>query len=399
MKKSIAIIGGGPSSLMLAAMLDTDKFDVTIYERKSALARKFLVAGKGGFNLTHSEETSLLINRYTPSGFFSGIIPAFTSQDLRNWLAHIGIETYIGTSNRVFPVKGTKPIQVLNAFLKKLNQKKIHIKSRHEWQGWTNDQQLILNHQQKQLFIKTDFTVFAMGGGSWKITGSDGSWISYFNDQHIHTIPFQASNCGYKVLWPPHFLERTEGKYLKNICIRCAGNERKGELVITKSGLEGSAIYAMSVPIRKQLAEHKKAIVLLDLKPQLSIESIKNKLKHKGNKSLSKHLQDTLNINDVQLALIHFALKKEEFTDMNVLALKLKQLPITIIDSAPIDEAISTAGGIDLNEIDNHFELKKLPNHFAIGEMLNWEAPTGGYLLQACFSMGHQLAQYFNSYK
>ena len=397
MKKSIAIIGGGASALMLAATLDSKKFDVTIYERNFAPARKFLVAGKGGFNLTHSEDTSLLIKRYTPSHFFSAFIPTFTNLDLQNWLYQIGIETYIGSSKRVFPVKGTKPIFVLNAFLKKLNQRNVVLKTQHEWQGWTNDQDLIFKHLDEHLFIKADFVVFAMGGASWKITGSDGAWMQYFKDKHIQTIPFQASNCSYNVRWSQQFLEVAEGKSLKNICISCGGDDRMGELVITKSGLEGSAIYSMSGPIRNQLSQHQKAIVFLDLKPQLSIDLIKSKLKNKGNKSLTKHLEDELNINAVQLALLKFVLKKEEFIDQDMLALKLKRLPITVVDTAPIDEAISTVGGIDLNEIDIHFELKKLPCHFVIGEMLNWDAPTGGYLLQACFSMGHHLATRLNN--
>ncbi len=398
MKQSIAIIGGGTSALMLAAMLDTKKFDVTIYERNNTLARKFLVAGKGGFNLTHSEDTSLIIKRYTPSGFFSSIISSFTNTDLMSWLKHIGIETYTGTSRRVFPIKGTKPITVLNAFLKKIQKQNVLIKTQHTWQGWADDQQLVFNYLQETVLVKPDFTIFALGGSSWKITGSDGTWLSHFENQHIQTIPFQASNCNYRVQWSEHLLQVAEGKSLKNICVHSNGDQHMGEVLITKLGLEGNAIYSLSGNIRKQLAEQNTAILFIDLKPQYTVEKILEKLANKGSKSLTKHLENELNMNRVQLALLKFCLTKEEFINPEVLAAKLKQLPITITAAAPIDEAISTVGGIDLNEINSHFEFKKLPNHFAIGEMLNWDAPTGGYLIQGCFSMGHKLAEYLNSH-
>jgi uncharacterized flavoprotein (TIGR03862 family) len=396
MKKSIAIIGGGASSLILAAALDTKKFDVTIYEQNFALGRKFLVAGKGGFNLTHSEDCSLMIQRYTPSSFFIPIITNFTNIDLQNWLRNIGIETYTGSSKRVFPVKGTKPVTVLNAFLEVLKQKKITIKTQHEWKGWTTDHFLIFDNNRMPVTHKPDITVLALGGSSWKITGSDGSWSSYFRNTAIQINPFQASNCGYKINWSKIFLEVAEGESLKNISVKCNAIEKKGELLITTFGVEGSAVYGLSPEIRNALHENGKAVISIDLKPQLNAATVLDKLKNKGNKSLSKQLENELNINAVQLALLKTALSKEEFTDPAILAIKIKQLPLTITAAAPMDEAISTVGGIDLNEIDQHFELKKMKNHFIIGEMLDWDAPTGGYLLQACFSMGYGLAKYLN---
>jgi uncharacterized flavoprotein (TIGR03862 family) len=396
MKKSIAIIGGGASSLMLAATLDTGKFNVTIFERNFAPGRKFLVAGDGGFNLTHSEDYSQMINRYTPSAFFSSTINNFTNTDLQKWLTNIGIETYIGSSKRVFPVKGTKPIIVLNAFLKLLEQKKINIKTQHEWKGWAADHSLIFDYNESMVSLQPDIIVFALGGASWKITGSDGSWISHLKNAGIQINPFLPSNCGYEISWSKTFLETAEGKSLKNISVTCNSLEKKGELVITKFGLEGNAIYALSPEIRKGLQQNGQASIFIDLKPMLSAATILDKLKFKGNKSLSKQLENELNINTVQLALLKSTLSKDEFINPDTLSAKIKQLPLTIIGAAPLDEAISTVGGIDLNEIDQHFELKKLKNHFAIGEMLDWDAPTGGYLLQACFSMGHGLANYLN---
>lgn len=397
MKRSIAIIGGGASALMLAAHLDKQKFDVTIYERNFAPGRKFLVAGDGGFNLTHSEDPDLLINRYTPPSFLLNAIRSFNNRDLQKWLLTIGIDTYIGSSKRIFPVKGIKPIMVLNAFLNELNKHGVAIKTQHEWQGWTSEMELIFTTAVKKIFIKADLTIFALGGSSWKITGSDGAWLSYFKEKNISTFPFQPSNCTYQVEWPTALLEQTEGKSLKNGILTCGSLEKKGEVVITRSGLEGGAIYALSPEIRKQLIENGYALVYIDLKPTLTTDTILNTLQQRGNKSLSQLLQTTLNISTVQFSLLKNLLSKEEFTNPSLLASKIKRFPIRLNGYGPIDEAISTIGGIDLNEVDSFYQLKKLPTHYVIGEMLDWDAPTGGYLLQACFSMGFFLAKHLNT--
>ena len=204
MKKSITIIGGGPSALMLAAQLNEQKFDITIYERNAAVGRKFLVAGDGGFNLTHSEEIEPFISRYMPASFFEKVISSFNSRDLRKWLNTIGIETYIGSSKRVFPLKGTKPIDVLNAILNVLEKKNVQIKTQHIWKGWKNDELIFERNstsESKQINVKSDIVVFALGGASWKVTGSDGTWSSIFADQGIEIIPFQASNCAFEIKW------------------------------------------------------------------------------------------------------------------------------------------------------------------------------------------------------
>ncbi|HET6225350.1 MAG TPA: TIGR03862 family flavoprotein [Bacteroidia bacterium] len=397
MKKSIAIVGGGASALMLASCLDTKKFDVTIYERNFALGRKFLVAGDGGFNLTHSEDASMLIGRYTPSLFFLPLIQKFNNVDFQKWLKQIGIPTYIGTSKRVFPEKGIKPIAVLNAILQLIKQRNVSVKTQHTWKGWASDQQLILNNTRQDILINPDITVFALGGASWKVTGSDGYWLRYFDEKGIATLPFQASNCAVQINWPKSFLDLAEGESLKNVSLSCNSFSKKGEVVITKFGLEGNAIYSLSPEIRKELTLQGHATIFIDLKPALEIEKILKKIKHKGNKSLSKQLENEVNINKLQLSLLKLTLSKEEYTDTNILANTIKRLPLTITGLAPIDEAISTVGGINLSEINEHFELKKLPNHFVIGEMVDWDAPTGGYLLQGCFSFGYALATYLNS--
>ena len=382
--------------MLLAATLDEDKYAVAIYERNSALGRKLLVAGEGGLNLTHSENTELFISRYTPASFFEKIIPAFSNTDLRNWLASIGIPTFIGSSKRVFPEKGIKPIDVLTAILEILKKNKVVINTQHLWKGWNPGSELIFAMNDQTKTVNADIVVFALGGTSWPATGSDGTWTNYFSGKGIEIVPFQASNCAYEVKWGEKFIEIAAGKALKNIVLKCGDKEKQGEVVITRFGLEGGAIYALSPQLRKQLNENKTAQLFIDLKPQLSSEQIKDRFSARGKRSIKKLLIDKLHLDDTQIELLKTLLSKEEFTDLELLAGKLKNLSLTISAAAPIDEAISTVGGISLDEIDESFQLKRLPNHYAIGEMLDWDAPTGGYLLQGCFSMGYNLGRKLN---
>jgi len=399
MKRSISIIGSGPAALMLAAQLDEQQFDVTIYERNFAPGRKFLVAGDGGFNLTHSENTDQFILRYTPAEFFQSIISSFTNTDLREWLKSIGIETYVGTSKRVFPVKGIKPIDVLNAILNELKRKNVIIKTQHSWKGWNEKGELIFENNKMEIAVKPDITVFALGGASWSKTGSDGSWTNAFAQKEIQIIPFQASNCAYKISWEEKLLSAAEGRSLKNIAISCGGKTKNGEVVITEFGIEGGAVYALSPQIREQLNATNEAEIYIDLKPVFSVEEIKYRLVSKGNRSYAKQLEDELHLNAVHIALLKSVLTKEEFTNPDQLAEKIKKLPLKITAAAPLEEAISTVGGVALTEIDKHFQLEKLPGYFVIGEMLDWDAPTGGYLLQGCFSMGKHLSLHLNTAK
>jgi uncharacterized flavoprotein (TIGR03862 family) len=402
MKKTIAIIGGGASALMLAAQLNENKFDVSIYEKNGTLGRKFLVAGDGGFNLTHSEEAEQLILKYVPSYFFAKTIKSFSNVDLRKWLSSIGIETFVGSSKRVFPVKGIKPIDVLNVILDVLKKKRIKVNTRHVWKGWDNGQLLfdVINSATdkdiKSIQVKADIVVFALGGASWKITGSDGTWTNYFSEKGIVFVPFQASNCAFEIKWSKTLLEKAEGKSVKNILLMCGDKQKKGELVITKFGLEGGAIYALSNAIRTQLNQTNEAELFLDLKPNFSVGDLENSIGNRGNKSISQLLENELNLDTAQMALIRSFISKEEFVNAKLLAEKIKNLPLIVTSVGPMDKAISTAGGISLNETDETFQLKKLPNHYVIGEMLDWDAPTGGYLLQGCFSMGYCLAKNLN---
>jgi uncharacterized flavoprotein (TIGR03862 family) len=393
MKKTIAIIGGGPSAFAAAAFLNPEDFDVSIYERNKAVGRKFLVAGKGGFNLTHSEGIETMISRYSNDAPLASALRAFTNEDLRAWLKEIGVPTFVGSSKRVYPEEGIKPIEVLSSILKTLEDKDVQIHYQNYWTGWNETGDLTFQSGET---ISPDYTIFSLGGGSWKVTGSDGSWRDIFSSQGIETTPFLPANCAYRVNWNEAFIEKAEGQPLKNIALECRGKRCSGELVITQFGLEGNAIYALSSEIQAQLSNTGTATVFLDLKPALNGETVLNRLT-RSNKKTTEALKNHLKLSKVQVQLLKSLLNKEEFTDLQILAERIKSLPIQLESAAPIDEAISTTGGISMAAINDNFELNDLSNTFCIGEMLDWNAPTGGYLLQACFSMGFALAHHLNN--
>lgn len=392
MKKTVAIIGGGPSALAAAAFLDPELFDITIYEKNKSLGRKFLVAGKGGFNLTHSEPIEQLISRYSESSILDASLKAFTNEDLRSWLQEVGVPTYIGSSKRVYPEKGIKPIEVLNKLLAVLKEKSVKICYEKEWTGWNDQKEIIFKSGES---ISADYTIFSLGGASWKVTGSNGSWIDTFAQFGIKTIPFLPSNCAFEVNWSPDLLKKTEGMPLKNIALGAGDAYCKGELVITKFGMEGNAIYALSPEIQTQLLESGFATVYLDMKPTYSEEQILTKMCDSTLKT-TEILKRKLNLSKVQIDLLKGCLTKEEFLSKLQLTEKIKYFPLKIQSAAPLDEAISTTGGISMDAISQNFELKKVKGNYCIGEMLDWNAPTGGYLLQACFSMGVFLAKNLN---
>ena len=392
MKKTVSIIGGGTSALFLAAFLDTEKFDITIYEKNKNAGRKFLVAGKGGFNLTHSESITELIKRYTPSDFLKDALLSFTNDDFRNWLQSKGIPTYIGSSKRIYPEEGIKPITVLNTILNHLKGKGIVFKYEHTFSGWDAENNLIVN----DAIIHSDYTIFSLGGASWKITGSDGSWLETFQEKGVNTTPFEASNCAFKIDWNLDFIKENEGNPLKNIAISCADKTQKGEAVITKFGIEGNAIYALSPQIRTQLKSEEKAMVYIDFKPTFSLEEVSNKIVNSSFKNTTQILKKGLKLSPSQIELLKIYLSKEAYLDATILSKYIKKFPIEITGLGKLNAAISTVGGIELNAVDTHFQLHKIPNQFCIGEMLNWDAPTGGYLIQGCASSGVYLAKHIN---
>lgn len=393
----VTIVGGGSAALVLACELDPEKFEVNIFEKNAALGRKFLVAGEGGLNLTHSEKEGSFLNRYSPSDFLKEAFTQFSNKQLIVWLNSLGIETFIGSSGRVFPKQGMKPIEVFNIILEKIKKNRVGIYTKHSWKGFSEHGELIFEAGNELKKLRSDYTVFCLGGASWPVTGSLGDWTNYFSEKSIALIPFRASNCAFKVDWPSSFITKAEGKVLKNSSIRCADKIQLGEIVITRFGIEGSGIYPMSPEIRAQLDAGAVAEVFIDLKPNLSSEQILKRLEAKPAKvNLTDFLKTELNINEVQMALFKSFLSKEEFLNATLLAQNIKSFKLKIVGLAPMDEAISTVGGISLAEIDDFFQLKKMPDHFVIGEMLDYDAPTGGYLLQSCFSMAKYLATYLN---
>jgi uncharacterized flavoprotein (TIGR03862 family) len=278
-----------------------------------------------------------------------------------------------------------------------LKKKNVQIITYHLWKGWNENKELRFETNIGVETITADKIVFALGGKSWSVTGSDGNWVDYFETKGIQMIPFQSSNCAVKINWKNDFLNIAEGQSLKNISIKCGDKERKGEVVITKFGMEGGAIYALNAAIRNQLNQNSASTIYIDLKPIFCHEEILEKLHQPKRNSWTNHLETKIGLSKTAIALLKFYLSKEQFTNINELAKAIKKLPLNVVGLAPTDEAISTVGGISLNEINSNFELKKLPNHFCIGEMLDWDAPTGGYLLQGNFSMGVALANYLNS--
>ena len=393
MRRELAIIGGGTAGLFLAAFLNTDIYNVTIYEKKASLGRKFLVAGDGGFNLTHSEELSSFKSKYTPSSFLDIALDHFSNTDLIEWLLGIGIPTFIGSSGKVFPEKGIKPIEVLKCIEAYLKEKNVKFKFNKTFSDWGEENSLEFNSNE---FIKADYTVFALGGGSWKVTGSDGSWLDVFNNKGVSTLPFKSSNCAFRIKWPEKFIQNNEGKPLKNISISLQNKVQKGEAVITKFGIEGNAIYGLSPEIQEALVIENQVVVYADFKPTLSLSTLIEKLSLSRSKTTIT-LKEKIKLSRTVIEIIKVTLTKEEFLDVEVLAKFIKKFPLTIIDLAPVDEAISTSGGINLNAVDSNFELKKVKNNFCIGEMLDWNAPTGGYLIQACVSKGVYLAHQLNN--
>ncbi|MBL7919709.1 MAG: TIGR03862 family flavoprotein [Bacteroidia bacterium] len=397
MKKNISIIGGGACALILACELDPKKFSVSVFEKNNALGRKFLVAGDGGLNLTHSESENEFVLRYTPHQFFKEAFSYFSNKHFIEWINAMGIETFVGTSGRIFPKKGIKPIDVLKCFEEKIVKNNVALNFKHEWKGFADNNGLIFKTATGTKIIQSDITIFCMGGASWPVTGSKGDWRSLFEIKNIKTIPFQASNCSFKVEWPKNIIKEIEGKPLKNISINCGNKIHSGEIVLTAFGMEGSGIYPLSPQIRAQLKENESAKIYIDLKPHLSADECLKKFESVETKhSYTENIVKNLNVNKMQMILLKSKMSKNDFLDPVKFVNNLKALEIQISGLGPVEDAISTVGGINLNEINKKFELKKMESNYVIGEMLDYDAPTGGYLLQSCFSMGKFLAEHLN---
>lgn len=372
---------------MIAADILSKFHIVTMYEKGKGIGNKFLVAGKGGFNLTNSLAGIDLADKYTPKEFMQDAILDFDSKALREWFAELGIETFVGTSGRVFPEMGIKPAEVLNKIKKKLHSQNVKIEYGCEFVGFNENQIAKIKFQGEVKSIISDYYIFALGGASWPITGSDGKWKKHFENIGVNTIPFEASNCGVNIKWSSHIIENHAGKPLKNISVSVGSAINKGESVITNYGIEGNVIYPLIPIIREQLKNKSKVEIVIDFKPDNTIEELFKKISNK--KISSKNYGEIFNLKREQLSVIKSYSTKEEFLSPQSFVKKIKKINIKVESLRDIEESISTVGGIDTKELNKNYSLKKHPNIFCIGEMVDWDAPTGGFLLQGAFSMGH----------
>jgi uncharacterized flavoprotein (TIGR03862 family) len=396
--QTVAIIGAGPAGLMAADALSERGLSVDVYDAKPSAGRKFLVAGKGGLNLTHSEPFEAFLSRYSSRG--RNLLPmltAFGADELRRWAHELGFETFIGTSGRVFP-EGMKSLPLLRAWLARLHKAGVRFHFRHEWQGWDADQALRIATPDGEVALKPDATVLALGGGSWPKTGSTGAWVDILRQRGVEIAPLKPSNCGFEVDWSAHFRERFAGQPLKSVVLSFVDAEgefnRQGEFVITEAGLEGSLIYACSARLRDSIEAGGDVTIHLDLAPGWTRQRLADRLSQpRGSRSLSSHLKKTVGISGLKAGLLWEFVPKEDFQDACKLASWVKDLPVTLLSPRPLEEAISSAGGVRFEALDERLMLKSMPGVFCAGEMLDWEAPTGGYLLTACFSTGRWVGE------
>jgi uncharacterized flavoprotein (TIGR03862 family) len=388
-----AVIGGGPAGLMAAEVLAQSGAEVVVHDAMPSVGRKFLLAGRGGLNLTHSETLASFLSRYGEAEpNLREAIAAFPPDALRAWADALGQETFVGSSGRVFP-KAMKASPLLRAWLAKLRALGASFKMRHRWIGWDDDGKLLFESSEGRVAESPDVTVLALGGASWPRLGSDGVWTAYLREKSVDLAPLKPSNCGFVANWSDVFVARFAGQPLKSIGLSFGGQAVRGEAIITRRGLEGGGIYALSAPLRETIATGDEAILRVDLRPDTSHAMLERKLgAQRAKQSLSTWLRKATGLSPPAIGLLHEAAAaggvRISETSAADLALLIKAVPVRLIAPAPIERAISSAGGIPFSELDRHFMLHTMPGVFAAGEMLDWEAPTGGYLLQACFATG-----------
>ena len=389
----VAVIGGGPAGLMAAETLAAGGVQVDVYDAMPSVGRKFLLAGKGGMNITHSEPLPAFRARYRARETeVARWLDGFDPQAVRDWIHGLGIDTFVGTSGRVFPLE-MKAAPLLRAWLHRLREAGVRFHQRHRWLGWRNGH-LRIDTPEGEILVDTDATVLALGGASWARLGSDGAWVPLLQAHGVEVAPLAPSNCGFDVDWSARLVEKHAGAPLTTVAIRWRDHDdvlqrRQGQFVITATGVEGSLIYAISAPLRDRIAREGSATIWLDLLPDLHDQRVLEEVtRPRGSRSLSSHLQGRLGIKGVKAALLHECLSKDDYNDPEKLARALKALPVVLERPRPIDEAISSAGGVRFESLANGSMLRTVPGVFVAGEMVDWEAPTGGYLLTACFGGG-----------
>jgi uncharacterized flavoprotein (TIGR03862 family) len=400
----VAIIGGGPAGLMAAEVLSAAGVAVHLFDAMPSVGRKFLLAGKGGMNLTHSEPFDAFAGRYgARRAAIEPLLRDFGTAELRAWAAGLGVQTFVGSSGRVFP-SDMKAAPLLRAWLQRLRHpatgEGVQFHMRHRCTGWDDAGALTFDTPRGVQAVRARATVLALGGGSWARLGSDGAWVPWLAARGVPVAPLQPANCGFDVAgregagWSAHFRDRFAGQPFKSVALRCTGPhgpvfQRKGEFVATATGVEGSLVYAASALLRDEIAARGHATFLLDLLPDRSAEQVLAEVRHpRGSRSLSSHLKSRLGLDGIKMAILHELLPKDALPQPEQLAAAIKALPVQLVAARPIDEAISSAGGVPFEGLDPALMLKNLPGVFCVGEMLDWEAPTGGYLLTACCASG-----------
>jgi len=390
----IAVIGAGPAGLMAAEVLSQHGLRVVVYEAKPSVGRKFLRAGIGGLNITHAESYATFLARYgSGQKHVEPMVKAFPPGAIRSWVESLGIATFEGSSGKVFP-QGMKAAPLLRAWVHRLRAQGVEFRLRHRWVGWDSDNCCLFETDSGRCKARPCAVVLTLGGASWPQLGSDGTWVGPLQDQDIPIAPLKSANCGFDVAWSDHLRQGFAGTQLKSVSMGFtddSGNhvERRGELIISEYGVEGSLIYQFSRYLRERVLSQGSATFTIDLVPERTYDQVCAEVQRpRGSRSLSSHLKSRLGISGVKMALLWEALGRGAPADPERLAKTIKALPITVTSARPLAEAISTAGGVTFEAVDKYLMLKALPGVFVAGEMLDWEAPTGGYLLTACLAQG-----------
>jgi hypothetical protein len=395
----VLVIGAGPAGLMAAEVLAAGGVQVDVFDAMPSAGRKFLMAGKGGLNITHAEPFEAFVARYGEAqNWLAPLLEEFGAPQIREWMHGLGIESFVGSSGRVFPTE-MKAAPLLRAWLHRLRNSGVRFHMRHRWIGWDAEGAWRFTTPEGERLVHADAVVLALGGGSWARLGSDGAWVPVLQQRGVAISALEASNCGFECVWSEHLKTRFAGQPLKPVVVSHTDphgvvTRLQGELMLTDYGLEGGAIYALSAALRQTIHAQGDAWIHLDLLPNHSINAVRDALgQGRGTRSLTEHLRRRLKLHGVQSALMHEVLPAEVFHDNHRLAAALKALPIRLTAMRPMDEAISTAGGVMQQALDACLMLNALPGVFCAGEMLDWDAPTGGYLLSACLASGRAAGQ------
>ena len=389
MSLTVAVIGGGPAGLMAAEVLSQHGLRVDVYDAMPSVGRKFLLAGRSGLNLTHSEPFEPFVARYGQRrAQIEPLLKAFAALELCQWASDLGIETFVGTSGRIFP-KTMRGSPLLRAWLKRLAAAGVQFHVRHKCLGWNSDDAIVFETPQGRHTVKADAVVLALGGGSWARLGSDGGWVPWLRQSGISVATLRPANCGFDVNWSPHFQERFDGHPVKPVVLTFESFSQQGEFIVTRSGVQGSLVYAASAGIRDAIEAHGQAVISLDLAPDRSQAWLIERLERpRGNRSLANHLERTVGIKGLKAGLLYEFMSKADLQRPERIAAFLKKMPVPLVRPRPLDEAISSAGGVAFEALDAQLMLRSRPGIFCAGEMLDWEAPTGGYLLTLCFASG-----------